>query len=227
MKTTETLESTDWDSDGCRTPEPFFAELRARYNFVVDLFASTANAKLPMFFTKEDSAFNHDWPRLSRGLQLLHAPNYLTPVTNPGPHGAEVDQVLVTKTVPPEDQPDVFGWNYGNPRYSAGGCAEAIEGSVLNARRGSGIVLLMPSSTGAGWFQKGLLRPCNVLDAYQVNGTDWLNGYELSMQGIGYRQKIRFLSRRPPFDPPIGYPEDRKWSGPAGDSVLVELRPPL
>lgn len=220
MKTTETLESKDWDSDGCRTPKPFWEELSSKYRFVCDLFSSDENKLLPMNFTKERSAFAAPWPRLNADLARRHAP--VIGVLDP-----ESDAYVTATQVLAFSDDTLFGWNYGNPRYSAGGCPEAIEGSIQNARLGSGIVLLMPSSTGAGWFQKLLLRPCNVLDAYQVNGTEWLNGYELSMQGIGYRQKLKFLSRRPPFDKPIGYPEARKWSGPAGDSILVELRPPL
>ena len=89
----------------------------------------------------------------------------------------------------------------------------------------SGTVFLIPSSTGVGWFQNKILRCCEVLDGSVVDRGEKTRGYELSMQGIGYRQKILFLERRPPFKPPIGWPEDRKWSGPAGDSVLIEWRP--
>lgn len=46
----------DWE-----TPEAFFAMLHKRFNFTVDAAASKENAKCKRYWTREDSAFDHNW----------------------------------------------------------------------------------------------------------------------------------------------------------------------
>ncbi len=212
----ERLKNDQWDGDGCRTPDQLFEELHARYGFVVDLFASKENAKLPKFFTKEDSALEHEWPRLTRELERSFEPKTVVMIDG--------EPVIFTQMFPPDLE---YGWCFGNPPYSAGNIEKAVSKAIEQAQRGSGVVLLIPSSTGVGWFQDLLLKRCDVLDACVVNRSPKVKGYELSCQGIGYRQKILFLQGRVPFKRPLDYPEGRAWWGPAGDSILLELRPPL
>lgn len=49
-------ESVEWG-----TPQDLFNEYHALYSFTLDVCASSTNAKLPNFFSREDSALNHSW----------------------------------------------------------------------------------------------------------------------------------------------------------------------
>ncbi len=118
------------------------------------------------------------------------------------------------------------GWCYSNPPYSRGNLDRFITKAVAEAKLGSGVVALIPATPGPSWFNERILRCCDTLDAYTVD-RGVISGYELSMQGIGYRQKVMFLRGRVPFAPPIGYPADKDWNPPATDSIILELRPPL
>ncbi|MFB5292248.1 DNA N-6-adenine-methyltransferase [Enterococcus faecalis] len=46
----------DWE-----TPQKLFDELNEKYQFDIDVAASTKNAKLPKYFTKEDNALIQEW----------------------------------------------------------------------------------------------------------------------------------------------------------------------
>ena len=46
----------DW-----RTPPDLFAQLNAAHHFTLDAAASSSNALLPRFWTKEQDAFKQDW----------------------------------------------------------------------------------------------------------------------------------------------------------------------
>lgn len=118
------------------------------------------------------------------------------------------------------------GWCFGNPMYSRGNIEPAVRKAVAEARKGSGVVYIIPATTGTVWFNDLLLRPCDVLDGSTVDN-EVFSGYCLSMQGIGYRQKITFLKGRVPWDKPLNYPEEKPWDAGKQDSVIVELRPPL
>ncbi len=173
-----------WDSDGVRTPQSYFDELNRRHSFCIDLFSSNENRKVSRSYTAEDSAFDHDWPKLTEG------------------------------------------WSFANPMYSRGNLERFVVKAIGEAKKGSGIVGLIPATPGTQWFQDRLLRCCDVLDAARVE-RGVISGWELSMSGLGYRQRILFLRGRVPFAPPIGWPENKPWNPPATDSIILELRPPL
>ncbi len=118
------------------------------------------------------------------------------------------------------------GWLYANPPYSRGNLGLFVAKAISEAKAGSGIVALIPATPGTQWFNDFVLRRCDVLDAYTVDRGP-ISGYELSMQGIGYRQRVLFVKGRVPFEPPIGYPPEKSWNPPATDSVIIEWRPPL
>jgi len=44
-----------------RTPTEIWADLIKEFNFTIDVCASDANHLLPRYYTKENSALNHDW----------------------------------------------------------------------------------------------------------------------------------------------------------------------
>ncbi len=48
-------------TDEWPTPQSFFATLHAEFRFTLDPCASQANAKCPVFFTKDDNGLAHDW----------------------------------------------------------------------------------------------------------------------------------------------------------------------
>jgi len=118
------------------------------------------------------------------------------------------------------------GWSFGNPMYSRGNIEPAVKKAIEQARKGSGVVYLIPATTGTAWFNDLILRPCDVLDGYTVDNPTF-SGYCLNMSGIGYRQKVTFLKGRTPFLPPLGWDETKPWNPPATDSVICEWQPPL
>lgn len=48
-------------TDERTTPDTLFNQLHSRFAFEVDLFASDSNAKLPIYYTKQNSAFGRKW----------------------------------------------------------------------------------------------------------------------------------------------------------------------
>lgn len=54
------------------TPRSFFEPLRGEFSLEVDAAASRNNAMLPVFWSEEDSAFDHDWT----GLRVWCNPPY-------------------------------------------------------------------------------------------------------------------------------------------------------
>ncbi len=118
------------------------------------------------------------------------------------------------------------GWCWSNPPYSRGNLPKFVQKVVEQAKKGSGIVSLIPATPGTEWFNNGILRRCDTLSGHTVDDGP-IQGYCLSMCGNGYRQEVTFLKGRIQFLPPIGYPEDKEWSSPATDSILWVVRPPM
>lgn len=48
-------------TDERSTPDILFNQLHEEFRFQIDLAATPQNAKLPQFYSKEDSAFRHAW----------------------------------------------------------------------------------------------------------------------------------------------------------------------
>lgn len=48
-------------TDSRSTPQDWFDQLHARFRFTVDAAASKENAKLPRYWTVQDSAFDQEW----------------------------------------------------------------------------------------------------------------------------------------------------------------------
>lgn len=127
------------------------------------------------------------------------------------------------------------GWCFANPPYSRGKLALFVMKAIEEAKKGAGIIAVIPCTTGVQWFNDRILRPCDTLEGFTVDhpgvvypsGAPVLAGYCLSMQGIGYRQKVTFLKGRVPFLPPLDWPVEKPWNPPSFDSVIVEWRPPL
>ena len=116
-------------------------------------------------------------------------------------------------------------WDWLNPPYSRGN----LERFTLKARqeveKGWAGVLLVPATPGAGWFQKNILRGHDVAGGGSTNPAEPrdLQGFELKLNGNGYRITVRLLSRR------VGFWKDGKPmpknSSAKTDSALIEYRP--
>lgn len=125
-------------------------------------------------------------------------------------------------------------WQFANPPYSRGKLALFVMKAIEEAKKGAGIVAVIPCTPGVDWFNSRILRPCDTLEGFTVDhpglvypsGAPILSGYCLSMQGIGYRQKLTFLKGRVPFLPPLDWPAEKPWNPPSFDSVIVEWSPP-
>jgi len=48
-------------TDDWATPQDFFDQLNAHYNFTLDVAASSSNAKAPRFYTAEDDGLKQPW----------------------------------------------------------------------------------------------------------------------------------------------------------------------
>lgn len=129
---------------------------------------------------------------------------------------------------------DGNGWLFANPPYSRGKVALFVMKAIEEAKRGAGIVAVLPCTPGVDWFNSRILRPCDTVEGFTVDhpgvvyssGAPVWSGYCLSMVGIGYRQKVTFLRGRVPFLAPVGWPNDRPWNPPSFDSILWEVSPP-
>jgi len=53
------------DKDDWETPQKLFEELNDRYHFVIDLAATSKNAKCKNYYTVEDDALNKDWSKVN------------------------------------------------------------------------------------------------------------------------------------------------------------------
>lgn len=156
----------------------------------------------------------------TNGKNSLVPGSFFTPTTD-----AMANEWPRLKKTELDDPYALFGWCWANPPYSRGWLGRFVEKCIEQAKRGSGIVALIPATPGAGWFNEGILRRCDVLDGFRVDKGPLVKGYALSMQGMGYRQEVMFLAGRVAFNPPQGWPADEKWSSPARDSILWTLEP--
>ncbi|EPC12611.1 Chaperone protein DnaJ [Lacticaseibacillus paracasei subsp. tolerans Lpl7] len=61
------------DKDDWETPQKLFEKLNDRYHFVIDLAATSKNAKCKNYYTVEDDALSKDWSKVN-GPKWLNPP---------------------------------------------------------------------------------------------------------------------------------------------------------
>lgn len=114
-------------------------------------------------------------------------------------------------------------WMWCNPPYSKPNLHAFTEKARQEVVRGAALVMLVPATPGAGWFQNHIFFGHDLYEGGAVNPNEpmWLHGYELKLRGNGYLLKVRFLRKR------VSFWQGGKPSkhGAATDSCLIEWRP--
>ena len=126
------------DSNDYETPFSFYRRLDDEFGFTMDAFATSRNAKCALHFTREFSAFEHEWTRES-----------------------------FPRWVPESYGPLARSWRaFANPPYDRLLLGRAVRRMAeQSAKHGIVIVGLVPPSTSTKWWHETVMTQASEVRA--------------------------------------------------------------